>query len=60
MVSIKAGSGIVIARDEEGKWACPSAIATAGLGAGLSIGAEVEELLIKTIDKFKEIERNNT
>lgn len=34
----KAGSGIVIARLEDGTWSAPSCIATGGVGFGLLIG----------------------
>lgn len=40
----RIGSGIVIARLEDGSFSAPSAIATGGVGFGLQIGAEVAEV----------------
>jgi hypothetical protein len=40
----KAGSGIVIARLEDGSWSAPSCIATGGVGFGLQIGADLSEV----------------
>ncbi|EIW67594.1 hypothetical protein TREMEDRAFT_40282 [Tremella mesenterica DSM 1558] len=42
----KAGSGIVIARLPDGSWSAPSCIATAGVGWGLQIGADLTEVVI--------------
>ncbi|GFZ50533.1 LAS seventeen-binding protein 4 [Saitozyma sp. JCM 24511] len=42
----KAGSGIVIARLPDGSWSAPSCIATAGVGWGLQIGADITEVVI--------------
>jgi lipid-binding SYLF domain-containing protein len=39
MFSGKAGSGLVVARLEDGSWSAPSCIATAGIGWGLQVGA---------------------
>jgi lipid-binding SYLF domain-containing protein len=41
LVSIRAGSGIVIAKLSDGSWSAPAAIGVAGLGGGFEIGAEV-------------------
>jgi lipid-binding SYLF domain-containing protein len=46
LFSIRAGSGLVIARLADGTWSAPSAIGTAGVGAGLMAGAEMAEFLI--------------
>jgi len=43
--SVRGGSGVVIARTENG-WSGPSAIGVGGLGAGLQAGAEVSEFVI--------------
>jgi len=42
----KAGSGLVIARLPDGSWSAPSCIATAGVGWGLQIGADMTEVVI--------------
>ncbi|WVO14327.1 hypothetical protein L204_101959 [Cryptococcus depauperatus] len=42
----KAGSGLVIARLPDGSWSAPSCIATAGVGWGLQIGADLTEIVI--------------
>lgn len=42
----KAGSGLVIARLPDGSWSAPSCIATAGVGWGLQIGADITEVVI--------------
>ncbi|KAF4623322.1 hypothetical protein D9613_002068 [Agrocybe pediades] len=44
--SARAGSGVVIAKLDDGTWSAPSAIGTAGLGVGTQIGAEVTDFLI--------------
>ncbi|KAI0036222.1 hypothetical protein K488DRAFT_41705 [Vararia minispora EC-137] len=44
--SARAGSGIVIARLQDGSWSAPSAIGLAGLGFGGQAGAEVTDFLI--------------
>ncbi|KII86380.1 hypothetical protein PLICRDRAFT_43970 [Plicaturopsis crispa FD-325 SS-3] len=44
--SARAGSGIVIAKLEDGTWSAPSAIGTAGLGFGGQAGAEVTDFLV--------------
>ena len=46
LFSIRAGTGLVIARLADGSWSAPSAIGTAGVGAGLMAGAEMAEFLI--------------
>ncbi|EIN13414.1 DUF500-domain-containing protein [Punctularia strigosozonata HHB-11173 SS5] len=44
--SARAGSGVVIARLDDGSWSAPSAIGTAGVGIGGQAGAEVTDFLI--------------
>ncbi|ORY69446.1 hypothetical protein BCR35DRAFT_308034 [Leucosporidium creatinivorum] len=42
----KAGSGVVIARLDDGTWSAPSCIATGGVGFGLQIGADLSEFVV--------------
>ncbi|KAJ3575907.1 hypothetical protein NP233_g800 [Leucocoprinus birnbaumii] len=44
--SARAGSGVVIAKMDNGKWTAPSAIGTAGIGFGGQAGAEVTDFLV--------------
>ncbi|KAF8807675.1 DUF500-domain-containing protein [Phlegmacium glaucopus] len=44
--SARAGSGIVIAKLDNGSWSAPSAIGTAGLGLGGQAGAEMTDFLV--------------
>lgn len=44
--SARAGSGVVIARLEDGSWSAPSAVGTAGGGFGFQAGVELAEFLI--------------
>ncbi|KAK7684998.1 hypothetical protein QCA50_011833 [Cerrena zonata] len=46
LFSARAGSGIVIAKLEDGSWSAPSAIGTAGLGVGGQAGAELTDFLV--------------
>lgn len=46
LVTARGGSGIVIAKTEDGQWSAPSAIGIAGLGGGFEIGAEVTDFVI--------------
>lgn len=46
LFSARGGSGIVIAKLEDGSWSAPSAIGTAGFGFGGQMGAEVTDFLI--------------
>jgi len=46
VLSARAGSGIVIARSDDGSWSAPSAIGTAGMGFGGQLGAEVTDFLV--------------
>ncbi|KAF4323316.1 hypothetical protein G195_003637 [Phytophthora kernoviae 00238/432] len=42
----KLGTGVVIARLEDGSWSPPSGIGTAGMGFGAEIGGEIIDFLI--------------
>ncbi|KAF0436576.1 DUF500-domain-containing protein [Gigaspora margarita] len=42
----RAGSGLVIARLDDGSWSAPSAIGTGGMGFGGQIGAEITDFVI--------------
>lgn len=46
VITARGGSGIVIARLQDGRWSAPSAIGIAGLGGGFEIGVEVSDLVI--------------
>ncbi|TDL28856.1 DUF500-domain-containing protein [Rickenella mellea] len=46
LFSARAGSGIVIAKLDNGTWSAPSAIGTAGLGLGGQAGAEMTDFLV--------------
>nr|VWP01662.1 N/A [Ganoderma boninense] len=46
LFSARAGSGIVIAKLEDGTWSAPSAIGSAGLGVGGQAGAEMTDFLV--------------
>ncbi|XP_064634641.1 SH3 domain-containing YSC84-like protein 1 [Lineus longissimus] len=46
LVTARGGSGIVIAKLNDGSWSPPSAIGLAGLGGGFEIGAEVTDFVI--------------
>ncbi|EJD04279.1 DUF500-domain-containing protein [Fomitiporia mediterranea MF3/22] len=46
LFSARAGSGIVIARLDDGSWSAPSAIGSAGLGVGGQAGAEMTDFLV--------------
>ncbi|KAG0230958.1 hypothetical protein BGX31_005693 [Mortierella sp. GBA43] len=46
LFSGRAGSGIVIARLEDGSWSAPSAIGTGGMGFGGQIGAEITDFVV--------------
>jgi lipid-binding SYLF domain-containing protein len=43
--SVRGGSGVVVARTDKG-WSGPSAIGTAGLGAGFQAGVDVTEFVM--------------
>ncbi|KAG0036457.1 hypothetical protein BGZ82_004169 [Podila clonocystis] len=46
LFSGRAGSGIVVARLEDGSWSAPSAIGTGGMGFGGQIGAEITDFVV--------------
>jgi len=46
MFSGRAGSGVVVARLEDGSWSAPSAIGTGGMGFGGQIGAEITDFVM--------------
>ncbi|KAI0634810.1 DUF500-domain-containing protein [Trametes polyzona] len=46
LFSARAGSGVVIAKLDDGTWSAPSAIGTAGLGVGGQAGAEMTDFLV--------------
>ncbi|KAI0084755.1 hypothetical protein BDY19DRAFT_997485 [Irpex rosettiformis] len=46
LFSARAGSGVVIAKLQDGTWSAPSAIGTAGVGFGGQAGAEVTDFLL--------------
>lgn len=46
MFTYKLGTGVVLARNCNGTWSGPSAVATAGVGWGVQAGTEVADLLI--------------
>jgi len=46
LFSGRGGSGIVVARLDDGSWSAPSAIATGGFGAGGQIGIELTDFVI--------------
>lgn len=45
-MSVRAGTGLVIARLPSGDWSAPSAIGTGGMGFGGQAGAEVTEFIL--------------
>lgn len=45
-ITYKLGTGIVIARRENGSWSAPSAIASFGLGWGAQMGGELTDFVI--------------
>ncbi|KAH9314352.1 hypothetical protein KI387_022979 [Taxus chinensis] len=46
MVTYKVGTGLVIARKEDGSWSPPSAISSIGVGWGVQAGGEVTDFVI--------------
>ncbi|KAF9433995.1 hypothetical protein BGZ76_008722 [Entomortierella beljakovae] len=46
LFSGRAGSGLVVARLDDGTWSAPSAIGTGGMGFGGQIGAELTDFVI--------------
>ncbi|KAG0148417.1 hypothetical protein CROQUDRAFT_714539 [Cronartium quercuum f. sp. fusiforme G11] len=46
LMSVRAGTGLVIARLSSGNWSAPSAIGTGGMGFGGQAGAELTEFIL--------------
>lgn len=46
MVTYKAGTGLVIARKEDGSWSSPSAVSSFGVGWGAQAGGELTDFII--------------
>eukprot|EP00045_Choanoeca_perplexa_P005768 m.48360 g.48360 ORF g.48360 m.48360 type:complete len:452 (+) comp13283_c0_seq1:109-1464(+) len=46
LVSVRAGSGLVVARLQDGSWSAPSCIGLGGIGGGFNIGGEVTNIII--------------
>ncbi|KAJ3692107.1 hypothetical protein LUZ60_012457 [Juncus effusus] len=46
MVTYKIGTGLVVARREDGSWSPPSAVSTFGLGWGPQAGGEITDYII--------------
>ncbi|KAA1073063.1 hypothetical protein PGT21_035263 [Puccinia graminis f. sp. tritici] len=46
LMSVRAGTGVVVARLPDGRWSPPSAIGTGGMGFGGQVGAEVAEFIL--------------
>lgn len=60
MVTYNVGTGLVIARHDNGSWSPPSAISTFGIGWGAQAGGELTDFLIvlKTKDAIKNFSGN--
>ncbi|KAG0369346.1 hypothetical protein BGX24_002463 [Mortierella sp. AD032] len=52
LFSGRAGSGIVVARLDDGTWSAPSAIGTGGMGFGGQIGAEITDFVVVLNNKM--------
>ncbi|CAO1629385.1 unnamed protein product [Parajaminaea phylloscopi] len=46
VLTARAGSGVVIAKLEDGSWSAPSALGIGGIGGGFSAGAEVTDFIV--------------
>lgn len=46
IVAGRVGTGLVVAKTEEGVWSAPSAIATLGMGWGALIGGEITDFVL--------------
>eukprot|EP00903_Cladosiphon_okamuranus_P008279 g7968.t1 len=46
IVAGRVGTGLVVAKTEEGLWSAPSAIATVGMGWGALIGGEITDFVL--------------
>lgn len=60
MVTYNVGTGIVVARREDGSWSPPSAISTFGIGWGAQAGGELTDFIIvlRTTDAVKTFSGN--
>ncbi|KAI3802816.1 hypothetical protein L1987_30959 [Smallanthus sonchifolius] len=54
LLTYKLGTGLVVARREDGSWSAPSAIISAGLGWGPQVGGELMDFIIVLHD-FKAV-----
>lgn len=60
IVAGRVGTGLVIAKTEDGMWSAPSAIATVGMGWGALIGGEITDFVLvlntdSTVEAFSGI-----
>lgn len=46
LLTARAGSGVVVAKNEDGTWSAPSALGIGGIGGGFSAGAEVTDFIV--------------
>jgi lipid-binding SYLF domain-containing protein len=51
MFSGSVGTGIVIAKNDDGSWSCPVACGLTGVGFGIVLGAAAKDLIIFMADK---------
>ncbi|KAJ7968783.1 RING/FYVE/PHD-type zinc finger family protein [Quillaja saponaria] len=60
MVTYNIGTGVVVARREDGAWSSPSAISTFGVGWGAQVGGELTDFIIvlRTDDAVKTFSGN--
>ncbi|KAJ7947188.1 RING/FYVE/PHD-type zinc finger family protein [Quillaja saponaria] len=60
MVTYNIGTGLVVARREDGSWSPPSAISTFGMGWGAQVGGELTDFIIvlRTNDAVKTFSGN--
>ncbi|KAJ3235094.1 hypothetical protein HDU81_000841 [Chytriomyces hyalinus] len=61
-ISARGGSGILVARLEDGSWSAPLSIKTGGIGFGHMFGAEVTDsvLLLNTAEAVASFSESNT
>lgn len=45
------GTGILLARDENGKWSAPSALGLGGVGWGFIVGASIKDIIVFIFDE---------
>lgn len=45
------GTGVVLAKREDGTWSPPSALGLTGIGFGFMVGAEVKDIVVLVMDK---------